>query len=187
MSNKSLLAIAVEWRHYGIILALLRRKAKSSHPGLGLSMIVTARNGDERTIRVLLEYGQATNGSLDKAIISDILLLQSFREASENGHLQIVKVLWDQCSLDNKRSQYICISMCEARRHGHDEIMVDLQALAQTLDNPRLLEDELITMVTTRPAYDSQSQTWGSITSHLSTLLNQLNSKSMDSKLYVDL
>ena len=187
MSNKSLLAIAVEWRHYEIILALLRRKAKSSHPGLGLSMIVAARNGDERTIRVLLEYGQATNGSLDKAIISDILLQQSFREASENGHLQIVKLLWDQCSLDNKRPQYICISMCEARRHGHDEIMVDLQALAQTLDNPRLLGDELITMASTRPAYDSQSQTWGSITPHLSTLLDQLTSRRVDSKLYVDL
>ena len=187
MSNKSLLAIAVEWRHYEIILALLRRKAKSSHPGLGLSLIVAARNGDARTIRVLLEYGQATNGSLDKAIIGDILLQQSFREASENGHLQIVKLLWDQCSLDNKRSQYICISMCEARRHGHDEIMVDLQALAQTLDDPLLLGDELVTMASTRPAYDSQSQTWGSITPHLSTLLDQLNSKSVDSKLYVDL
>lgn len=187
MSNKSLLAIAVEWRHYEIILALLRRKAKSSHPGLGLSMIVAARNGDERTIRVLLEYGQATNGSLDKAIISDILLQQSFREASENGHLQIVKLLWDQCSLDNKRSQYICISMCEARSHGHDEIMVELQALAQTLDDPLLLGDELITMASTRPAYGSHSQTWGSITSHLSTLLDQLNSKSIDSRLYVDL
>ena len=187
MSNKSLLTIAVEWRHYEIILVLLRRKAKSSHPGLGLSMIVAARNGDERTISVLLDYGQATNGSLDKAIISDILLQQSFREASENGHLQIVKLLWDQCSLDNKRSQYICISMCQARSHGHDEIMVDLQALAQTLDDPLLLGDELITMATTRAAYDSHSQTWGSITSHLSTLLDQLNSKSIDSRLYVDL
>ena len=193
MSNKSLLAIAVEWRHEEIILALLECKAKSNHPRLGLSMIVAARNGDEGTIRVFLEYGQATDGSVDKAIISDIVLQQSFREASENGHLCIVKVLWDHCSLDNKRSQYICISMCEARMHGHDDIMVDLRALAQTLDDPRLLGDELITMASIQPVYDPRPHPWGSptphlsVTPHLSTLLDQLKSKRIDSKLYVDL
>ena len=96
MSNRSPLAIAVEWGHDEIISALLRHKAKSRHPRIGLSMLVAARNVFERTIRKFIEYGRAKDGSVDSEIISDFLLEQSIREASANGHLHIViKHFWN--------------------------------------------------------------------------------------------
>ena len=176
LSNWSPLAIAVEWGHDEIVLALLRHKAKSRHPGLGLSMLVAARNGFEGTIRVFMDYGRATKSSMDSAIISDFLLEQSFREASANGHLHIVKALLEQFSLYEEQSRYIHIAMCEARMHGHNEILADLRALTPPLDSRHLLGDELIAMASTKPNR-------GSITPDLKTLLDQLSSKRVDSKL----
>ena len=185
MSNRSLLAIAVEWGHDEIILALLRHKAKSSHPELGLSMIVAARNGYEGTIRVFLDYGRATNGYLDPAIISELLVQQSIREASRNGHLHISRVLLEQCRVDDEQSHCICIAICEARMHGYHEIVGDLRALALTLDSPHLIGNELVMIASARPAYDSRSRSCRSNTPYLSTLLDEMSSERMDSNLYV--
>lgn len=176
MSNRSPLAIAVEWGHEEIVLALLRHKAKSRHPGLGLSILVAARNGFEGTIRVFMEYGRATDGSMDSAIISDFFLELSFREASVNGHIHIVKALLEQSSLYKEQSQYICIAMCEATTHGHNEILVDLRALASPLDSRRLLGDELVAMASTQ-------LNQGSIIPYLEPLFHQLSSERVDSQL----
>lgn len=151
MSNRSPLAIAVEWGHDEIVSALLRHKEKSRHPGLGLSMLVAARNGMEGIVRLFMEYGRAMDGSMDSAIISDGLLEQSFREASANGHLHIVKTLLEQSSLYEEQSWYICIAICEARMHDHKGILVDLRALALALplDSRLLLGDELVAIAST--------------------------------------
>ena len=175
LSNRSPLAIAVEWGHDEIVLALLRHKAKSRHPGIGLSMLVAARNGFEGTIRVFMEYGSATNGSMDSEIISDFLLEQSIREASANGHLHIVKALVEQSS-SYEHSQYIFIAICEARMHGHNGILVDLRALAPPLDSHRLLGFELAAMASTQPDQ-------GGITPYLEPLFDRLNPERMDSQL----
>ena len=175
MSNRSPLAIAVEWGHDEIVSALLRHKAKSRHPGIGLSMLVAARNGFEGTIRVFMEYGRATNGSMDPEMISDFLLEQSIREASANGHLHTVKALLEQFTF-HEHSRYIFIAMCEARMRGHNGILVDLRALAPPLDSHRLLGIELAAMASTRP-YQS------SITPYLEPLFNRLNSERVDPQL----
>ena len=180
MSNRSLLAIAVEWRHEEVILALLRHNAGSSHPGLGLSIIVAARNGYEGTIHVLLKYGRAADGFRNTAIISDLLLQQSLREAVESGHLHVVNVLLEQGTPDGEWSQYICIAMCEARIHSRHEITVYLTTLTQKFDRPRLLGDQLVLMASARPAPDCQ------YISHLETLFDQLSSEKLNSKIYVD-
>ena len=185
MSNRSLLAIAVQWRHEEMISVLLRHKVKSSHPELGLSMIVAAHNGCDRTIRVFLEYGRATDGSLDTTIISDVLLQQSVREASRNGHLQSLKLLLEHCSFDDKQSHCISIAMWEATTHGHHEIMVILRALAQTLDMPRLTGNQLVMIASRRPALGSRSHAWGSNNPYLSKLLDEMRSEKMDSNLFV--
>lgn len=176
MSNRSPLAMAVEWGHDEIILALLRHKAKSRHPGLGLSMLVAARNGFEGTIHVFMEYARATNGSMNSTIISSFLFEQSFREASANGHLHIVEKPLEQSSLYEDRAQYICIAMCEARIHGHNGILDDLQALAPPLDSSRLLGDELVAMASTQPNR-------GSITPYLEPILDRMSSERLDSQL----
>ena len=175
MSNRSLLAIAVEWGHDEIFSALLRHKAKSRHPGIGLSMLVAARNGFEGTIRKFIEYGRAKDGSVDSEIISDFLLEQSIREASANGHLHIVKALLEQSSF-HEHSRYIFIAMCEARMHGHNGILVDLRALAPPLDSHRLLGIELAAMASTRPDQSS-------ITPYLEPLFDRLSSESVDPQL----
>ena len=126
MSNRSLLAIAIEWGHDEMVSALLRHKAKSRHPRIGLSMLVAPRNGSERTIRKFMDCGRAKDGSMDSEIISDSLPEQSIREASANGHLHIVKALLEQSSF-NENSRYVFIAMCEARMHGHNGILVDLR------------------------------------------------------------
>ena len=182
MSNRSLLAIAVEWRHDEMILVLLRHKAKSSHPELGLSMVVAAHNGCDKTIRVFLEYGRATDGSLDTTMISDDLLQQSVREAIRNGHLQTVKLLLEHCSLGDKQSHCICIAMSEARTHDQNEVMAYLQALAQKLDKTRFMGDELLTRASERRAYDFRTRTFGSSTHHLENLFNDLGLEKLDSK-----
>ncbi len=175
MSNRSPLAIAVEWGHDEIVSALLRHKAKSRHPGIGLSMLVAARNGFEGTIRVFMEYGRATNGSMDSEIISEFLLEQSIREASANGHLHIVKAHLEKSSF-YERSQYIFIAMCEARMHGHNGILVNLRALAPPLDSHRSLGVELAAMASTQP---NQS----SITPYLEPLFDRLSSERVDPQL----
>jgi len=45
--NRSPLLIAVEWKYEGVLSTLLEHKAKSKHPGLGLLLVVAARNGEE--------------------------------------------------------------------------------------------------------------------------------------------
>ena len=185
-SNRSVLAIAVEWRHDEIILVLLRHKLKSSHPELGLSMIVAAHNGCDRTIRVFLEYGRATDGSLDTTIISDALLQQSIREASRNGHLQIVKLLLDYCSLDDKQSHCICIAMWEARTHDQNEMMAYLRAQAQKIEKARLKGNEFLAMASERPAYGFRTRTFGSNTHHLENLFDHLSLEKSDSKVCVN-
>ena len=175
MSNRSLLAIAVEWGHDEIVSVLLRHKAKSRHPGIGLSMLVAARNGFEGTIRKFIEYGRAKDGSVDSEIISDFLLEQSFREASANGHLHIVKALLGKSSF-HEHSQYIFIAMCEARIHGQNGILVDLRALAPPLDSHRLIGIELAAMASTRPDQSS-------ITPYLEPLYDRLSSERVDPQL----
>ena len=175
MSNRSPLAIAVEWGHDEIVSALLRHKAKSRHPGIGLSMLVAARNGFEGMIRVFMEYGRATNGSMNSEIISDFLLEQSIREASANGHLHIVKALLEHSSF-YEHSQYIFIAICEARMHGHNGILVDLRALAPPLDSHRSLGVELAAMASTQP---NQS----SITPYIELLFDRLSSERVDPQL----
>ena len=175
MSNRSPLAIAVEWGHGEIASALLEHKAKSRHPGIGLSMLVAARNGCEGMIHVFMEYGRATKGSIDSKIISDFLLEQSIREASANGHLHIVKVLLEKSSF-YEHPRYIFIAMCEARMHGHNGILVDLRALAPPLDSHRLLGLELAAMASTRPIQSS-------ITPYLEPLLDRLSSERVDPQL----
>ena len=175
MSNSSPLAIAVEWGHDEIVSALLRHKAKSRHPDIGLSMLVAARNGFERTIRVFMEYGRATNGSMDSEIISDFLLEQSIREAGANGHLHIVKALLEKPSFYD-HSRYIFIAMCEARMHGHNGILVDLRAMAPPLDSHHLLGIELAAMASTRPIQNS-------ITPHLELLFDRLSSERVNPQL----
>ena len=175
MSNRSPLAIAVEWGHDEIVSALLRHKAKSRHPGIGLSMLVAARNGCDGMIHVFMEYGRATNGSMDSKIISDFLLEQSIREASANGHLYIVKVLLEQSNF-YEHSRYIFIAMCEARMHGHNGILVDLRTLAPLHDSHRLLGLELAAVASTRPIQSS-------ITPYLEPLLDRLSSERVDSQL----
>ncbi len=175
MSNRSPLAVAVEWRHDEIVSELLRHKAKSRHPGIGLSMLVAARNGFEGTIRVFMEYGRATLGSMDPQIISDLLLEQSIREASANGHLHIVKALLEQSSF-YEHSQSIFIAMCEARMHGRNGILVDLRALAPPLDSHHLLGVELAAMASTQPNQ-------GIITPYLEPLFDRLSSERVDPQL----
>ena len=187
ISNRSLLALAVEWKREATILALLSHKAKSSNRALGLSMIVAARNGYEWAIRVLLEHGRAMDGAMDTGVISDILLQQSIRDASANGHLHIVKVLLEQCSLDDERSHCICIALCEARTHDQTEIMADLQALSETLDKTRFIGDDLLTMASKRPAYDFRTRTFRSNTHYLENIFDHLSSQKLDSKLYVNI
>ena len=175
LSNRSPLAIAVEWGHDEIVSALLRHKAKSRHPGIGLSMLVAARNGSEGTIREFIEHGRATNGSMDPEIISDFLFEQSIREASANGHLHTVKALLEQ-SNSCEHPQNIFIAMCEAWMHGHDGILVDLRALAPPLDSHHLLGIELAAIASTKP---NQS----SITPYLESLFDRLNSERVDPQL----
>ena len=186
-SNRSLLALAVEWKREETILALLSHKAKSSNRALGLSMIVAARNGYEDAIRVLLEYGRAMDGAMDTGVISDILLQQSIGEASASGHLHIVKVLLEQCSLDDERSHCICIALCEARTHDQNEIMADLQALSETLDKTRFIRDDLLTMASKRSGYDFRTRTSGSNTHYLENIFDHLSSEKLDSKIYVNI
>ena len=122
-----------------------------------------------------MEYGRATNSSMDSEIISDFLLEQSIREASANGHLHIVKALVEQSS-SYDHSQYIFIAMCEAWMHGHNGILVDLWALAPPLDSHRLLGFELAAMASTQPDQ-------GSITPYLEPLFDRLSSERMDPQL----
>lgn len=185
MSNSSLLALAVEWKREETILALLNHKAKSSHRALGLSMIVAARNGYEGAVHLLLKYGRAMDDAMDPEVISDILLEQSVREASRNGHLPIVKLVLEHCSLNDKHSRFISIAMCDATTHGHNEITVSLRVLAQTLDIPCHTGDQLVMIASARPAYDFRSYTWGSNNPCLSKLLDEMRSEGMDSNLYV--
>ncbi len=85
-------------------------------------------------------------------MISSVLLQQSLREASVSGHLHIVKALLEQYIFDEAKSRYICFAMCEARMNGRQGTLAelaDLRALAPTRDKTRLLEDELIIMMST--------------------------------------
>ena len=185
MSNRSLLAIAVERRHEKIILALLTHKGESSHRALGLSMIVAARNGYEEIIRAFLEYGCDADGARDAGLISDTLLRQSFREASANGHLNIVKMLLEQCNLNDELYHCISIAACEARTHGQDDLMVDLRALTHTLDESRFLGEELVAMASTRPAYDPRTKILGSSIPYLDSIFDRLKSRKVDSEFYL--
>lgn len=176
MSNRSPLAIAVEWGHDEIVSTLLRHKAKSRHPGIGLSMLVAARNGFERTIRKFIEYGRAKDGSMDSEIVSDFLLEQSIREASENGHLHVVKALLGTSSF-YEHPEYIFIAVSEARMHGQHGILDDLRALAPPLDSNRLLGIELAAIASTPPNKRS-------IIPYLEPLFDRLSSESKDPQLY---
>ena len=187
MSNDSLLALAVEWKREETILALLDYKAKSSHRALGLSMIVAARNGHEEAIHLLLKYGRAMNDAMDPGLISDILLQESIREASASGHLLIVKSLLQQCSLNDKKSHCIAIALCEARMHHQNEIRAYLQVLAEKIDKTRFMGDELLTMASKRPAFDSGTRRYGSNTHHLEDLFNHLDLGNLDSKISVNI
>ena len=187
MSNSSLLALAIEWKREKTILALLNHKAKSSHRALGLSMIVAARNGYEGAIHLLLEYERAMDDAMDPGVISDILLQQSISEASASGHLHIVKLLLQQCSLDDKRSHCIAIALCEARTHDQNEIRAYLQALAEKIDRIRFMGDELLTMASKRPAFDFRTRRYGSNIHHLEHLFNHLGLEKLDSKIGVNI
>ena len=187
MSNSSLLALAVEWKREETIFALLNHKAKSSHRALGLSMIVAARNGHEGAVHLLLKHGRAMDDAMDPGVISDILLQQSIREASASGHLHIVKAFLQQCSLDDKRSHCIAIALCEARTHDQNEIRAYLQPLAETIDKTRFMGDELLTMASKRPAFDSGTRRYGSNTHHLENLFHHLGLEKLDSKIGVNI
>ena len=187
MSNSSLLALAVEWKREETILALLDHKAKSSHRAIGLSMIVAARNGHEGAIHLLLKYGRAMDDAMDPGVISDILLQQSIREASASGHLHIVKLLLQQCSLDDKRSHCIAIALCEAMTHDQNEIRAYLQAQAENIDKTRFVGDVLLTMASKRPAMDFGTRIYGSNAHHLDNLFNHLGLEKLDSKIGVNI
>ena len=187
MSNRSLLALAVEWKREGTILTLLDHKAKSSHRALGLSMIVAARNGHEGAIHLLLKHGRAMDDAVDPGVVSDVLLQQSIREASASGHLHIVKLLLQQYSLDDKRSHCIAIALCEAMTHDQNDIRTYLEALAEKIDKTRFMEDVLLTMASKRPAFDFGTRIYGSNTHHLENLFNHLGLEKLDSKISVNI
>jgi len=136
-------------------------------------------------LRLLLKHESETNASEHLAMSNDVLLEQPIREASEHGHLDVVKALLAPIPLNHERSKSISSAILEATTHGHHGMIAGLRALSQSIEGCCLLGDELVAMAGTRPAEGFNFQNRASNIFAVAILFDELAREYGNSFLYV--